>query len=235
LILQLTKIFCLLLICSSLEPDNSKQKTSKIIPEFSLESSCKIFPNKDTLSFPEGINSFISQLNEIIKTKDFNKLLEKVDPDVTVSYGEAIYGKSKFEATWSAANNQELLWQILGQMIILGGDTDQYKNKEAFVFPYTQIDRFYKGVQSDWLNLAVVTEAAVDLVDNTHQEILDTLNYEIVEIIDRSVTGWPKVKTVCGHQIGWVAENKLYSCADYTLVLVRDKKKMWKIKVFSTE
>ena len=95
-------------MCSALAQDNSNQKTSNNIPEFPLETSCKILPNKDTLSFPEGINSFISQLNEIIRTKDFNKLLDKVDPDVTVSYGEAIYGKSKFEATWSAANKQEL-------------------------------------------------------------------------------------------------------------------------------
>lgn len=233
--IEVCKVFLLLLICSSFASCQDMQKPKNDIEIISSEVGCKIRPNKDSLTYPVGMNNFISELNKIVAAKDFKKLLEKVDPKVTVSYGEAIYGKDEFEIYWRDIKEQELLWEILSRILILGGDVDQYQNEESFVFPYLQIDRFYEGVSIDWFNLGVITKSAVNLVDSSQQKIIDTLNFDIIEIIDRSTIGWTKVRTVCDNKLGWIADENFYACTNYSMVIVRDDNEAWKIKVLSTE
>jgi hypothetical protein len=64
---------------------------------------------------------------------------------------------------------------------------------------------------------------------------LDSLSFDLVEITDRSKTGLLKISTICGNKIGWVEEDKLYSCTDFTMILLKDKNEIWKIKVLSTD
>ena len=235
-VLQKNTKYLLLLFCFSIAPAKYK-KNAICFNTIHADLGCKIRPhkNKDSLNYTEGLVGFMFQLQEIVKEKNFKKLVNVVAQDVTVSYGEAIYGKSKFKEYWRDINNQELLWEILQRMLTLGGDNYKYQNQNAFIFPYLKNERFYYGVKKEWFNLAVITDSAVPLYDDSNHKLLESLSYDIVEITDHSESGLSKISTICGNKKGWVQDDKLYTCIDYTMILLKDKNKIWKIKVLSTD
>ena len=79
------------------------------------------------------------------------------------------------------------------------------------------------------------TTSVVTLVKSGSHKLLESLSYDIVEITNHSEPGLSKISTICGNKKGWVQDDKLYTCIDYTMILLKDKNKIWKIKVLSTD
>ena len=227
-------VLILIFICTSFCSCQEFMESNNVSKKEVIADNCHISPNSNSLDNSLGLVTFLDELKQIVHTNDFNRLCELLDSKVTVSYGEALYGKNEFIKYWKDGDNQEQLWNTLNRILALGGDLSEYESEEAYILPYTQTDRFYDGITVDWFSLATVVSSQAYLYDETLQRTVDTLNYDIVEIVDQSNPKFTRIKTVCNDKNGWILNEDIYVCTDYSLVLARDKNEEWRIKVFST-
>jgi hypothetical protein len=227
------KIFNLLLIII-FTSFASCQETNDLI----AKTNCQILPIHDSLNNDSGIVRFLDKLKKITRDKDFSYLCEMLDSKIAVSYSEALYGKKEFIENWKDSINQVQLWNIFNRIIDLGGGFTEYYSKKSYVLPYMQIDEFYNNIDIEFENLAVVTSSKTYLYDEALHTVIDTLDYEITEILEGYQTpNFTKVKILCNKKIGWISNENIYKCSDYSLILGKEEgnEGNWKIIVFAKD
>lgn len=244
--------FCLLLICFLFACIDRDAKTSKNTS--ANDSSIDIQENRDSLyqHYMEAKSNdystkailesgklypvdeapldssfliFRGQLLDIIRAKDFVRLMPLVDQNIKASFGDA-NGKEGFIQMWNLNDlnkiNSSELWSTLESVLQQGGTFSSAGGRRSFTAPYTfsnwpdQYDAFeYMVVQGTGVRFRALPEL--------NGKIITNLSHDIVKILDRNgpeqtiggeTHNWAQVESLDG-EMGYVWGKFLQSPIDF--------------------
>jgi len=185
-------------------------------------------PPADEAARCQGFVAFRTNLQQIITRKDSAALLEIVDPNIRVSFGDA-QGREGFRAMWlTEPARQGDVWAELGKVLDLGG---RCTDANSFVAPY---------VFSDWpedldaFEYAAITGSRVRMrqAPRDTARALAFLDFALVRakgLGDRE-TAWVPVETPDGRK-GFVSRQYVRSPVGWRAFFSR-KEGVWRLVTF---
>lgn len=181
----------------------------------------------DESNIDESFKVFKEELKLAIENKNLNFVLKSLDKEVFNSFGgnEGIEG---FKEYWQINNNETDLWEIIDEVISLGGSFSEDEEVKIFTAPYVTSNW---PIEFDEFEYVAVIDSNVSLreLPDTLSTEVKKLNYEILKY-DNSYyedKNWLKVETDKG-EIGFTLSTKVRSPIDYRIGFQK-KEGDWKI------
>ncbi len=181
----------------------------------------------DESNMDESFKEFKEELKLAIENKNLDFILKALDKEVFNSFGgnEGVQG---FKEYWQINNNDTELWEIIGEVISLGGSFSEDEEGKTFIAPYVT-SNWPLGV--DEFEYIAVIDSNVSLreLPDTLSPEVKKLNYEILKY-DNSYyedKNWIKVETGTGEK-GFVLNKKVRSPIDYRIGFQK-REGNWKI------
>lgn len=195
-----------------------------IIPFFTLGQTTK-FPPMDESGKTSELKSFVVELKETIESRDGQKLLELIHPQIKFDFDEGI-GKEKFRAKWNPESKNSEIWPIMDRIVGLGGvfTKDGANPFFDFVFPY--VNEVDLEDADQYFNTLVITGKDVNVRErpNLASKVVGRLTYDIVTYdYEKSQIGnWYFVQTTDKSIRGYVSADLAYSPVDYRMFLTKE-------------
>jgi hypothetical protein len=146
---------------------------------------------------------FRERLREIVGQKDIFKLLENVDENIKISFGDE-HGLQAFINMWELDSPDKVvtssLWSTLDEVLALGGTFSSYGNNiRYFEAPY--LDQCMPATADPYEQGAIIG-AGVRLRSGPglNTKIIATLSYDVVKFIEET----PITETVGGETHPWI-------------------------------
>lgn len=215
----------------------AKAKTTAM-PTRQIIEVGKLYP-VDQAPLDTGFYVFRELLRQTVANKDAIGLMKVVDPQIQCSFGDD-NGAAAFVRQWEidtpAKTPASQLWGVLDGILAGGGVFDEAKNE--FYAPYVS-GTFPQ--QYDSYTYGAITGSGVRLraEPNMNSEILKTISYDIVEILETSpkddtiggkVFPWHKVR-MADKKEGYIFGQFLGMTVGYRAVFVRKGPQEWKMTV----
>jgi Bacterial SH3 domain len=193
----------------------------------------KLYPTDEAAKDPSFF-TFRARLLRAIKERDSVFLLSSLDPKIRNTFGSD-GGIAEFRKMWRPESANSEVWSQLLNALALGG---KFSDDLVFSAPYVysnfpdEFDAFEHG--------AIIGEGVrVRKEPNTKSEILTTLSFDIVKVIEwgpirakNEKTGWVAVEITNG-QKGYVAEDFIRSPAGYRALFGKQNGR-WLMTAFVT-
>jgi hypothetical protein len=219
----------------NINPNGLKKTILRLIILFLIipclaQAQDKYPPRDDSAKSPE-LQSFVSELKQIIKNKDSEKLLARIHPRVRFDFDEGV-GIQNFKERWQPDNRNSKVWDIMDKIVGLGGvfvknRTDLFYD---FVFPY--VNEVDLKDADQYFNVLVVTGKDVRVREKPDWKsaIIGHLTYDVVNFdYEKSSMGeWYYVETSDKKISGYVSSDFVYSPVDFRMFLTK-KKGRWMI------
>jgi len=183
--------------------------------QLSTAQVAKLYPVDEAARDPSFF-IFRARLLEAIQLRDAAFIISILSPSIKNSFG-GNDGIEEFKKFWKPEHSESRLWNTLMRVVGLGGSFD---GNSRFMAPYTyskfpeEIDGFTHGV-------IIGENVRVRKEPGTAGEVIGTLSYDIVKVIDwePKTAGANKEKWVLvslGKEArGYVAETYIRSPIDY--------------------
>jgi hypothetical protein len=182
-------------------------------------------PPVDESASDASFEAFKAQLQGALQRKDVRGLLNAVDPQVRVSFGDD-NGISAFRRQWRLERpNQSPIWEELGTVLRLGVTRDE----NEFIAPYV-FTRFPQTLDAFTHAAVVKPQATLRASAAETSPKVAVLDYDVVELLGARRRGWVEVRTLGGKQ-GWVQEGDIRSPINYRAFFEK-KGGQWKLTAF---
>lgn len=166
---------------------------------------------------------FREKLLDAVRNKDIFYLLDQLDPNIKVNFGDG-NGVEAFTQAWQLTSEEKTkvspLWDELEKTLQLGGSFD--KDNDLFLsnYVFATLDEPY-----DPFIHAVVVGSGVRYrsAPNLQSKVVGRLSYDVVEVLDRNgptatIGGetypWVKIKSLTGKE-GYIFGKYIVSPIDY--------------------
>lgn len=175
-------------------------------PTQSILEKGKLYP-VDAAPLDTSFLIFRGQLLDIIKAKDFIRLIAIVDQNIKASFGDD-NGKAGFINMWNlndpAKINQSELWANLEKVLREGGSFNVYDGGRSFTAPYTFSNW---SDQYDGFEYVVVKGGGVRFraEPNLSSKIITNFSHDYVKVLDMN---GPE-QTIGGETYNWVQVESL--------------------------
>ena len=226
---------------TKVQQDSIRQLYQQYIEELEVKMPTKCVAERNKINpadeAPLDTAFFVlrEQLKRIVEKRDIFSLLNYIDQNIKVSFGEE-NGQKAFVQKWGLDTPEKIavseLWPTLEQLLNLGG---AFHDDQLFEAPYLgpcwpTEDPYTQGA---------ITGSGVRMrkAPNLTSPVVTNLSYDIVNYIEttphKTVVGsrehpWIKVKTA-KDQIGFVYGQFYRSPIDYRMVFQKNEAGSWKI------
>lgn len=181
-------LICFSLICAQL-PIDSPAYADKLHP---VDEGAK----------DPSFNNFRGQLRSAIKRRDIKFILNRLDPNIEVSFGDCGSGIKCFKQIWQPEKPNSDLWNTLSQVIELGGTFENNESGRLFCAPYV-FTKFPSKVEGKEIQgvpeYSVITGKDVNVRSRPSLKapVVAKLSYNIVKTSfeESSNNNWVKVLT----------------------------------------
>jgi hypothetical protein len=164
-----------------------------------------------------GFAAFRTQLLNVIARRDAAALLQVVDPNVHLTFGDA-RGRADFRKMWLSGDPEHDLWTQMRQVLELGGRCEQ---GDAFTAPYVFTDWPRDLAPHEFL---AVIGAAIPLREkpDARAPVVAPLDFAIVRLTEFDTFGktWLAVETPDG-KAGFISVRSVRSAIDMRAIFVR--------------
>lgn len=162
----------------------------------------KLYPVDEGAKEP-SFNNFRQQLRSAIKRRDTKFILNRLDPNISVSFGVCGSGIKCFKELWQPQKPSSELWHELSKVIELGGTFENNENGKLFCAPYvfTKFPRQVEGKEVEGVpEYSVITGKDVNVRSRPSLKapVVATLSYDIVKTIfeeNSNNSNWVKIAT----------------------------------------
>lgn len=152
-----------------------------LMPILSFGQATKFPPRDDSGKDPE-LNLFVTELKQIIRSKDGQKLIALTHPGFRVGFDEGV-GIDKFKKAWTPDDKNSELWTLMDKIVGLGGVFKKNRSNlfYDFVFPY--VNDVDLENPDDFFKILVVTGKNVNVREkpDIKSKIVGQLTYDIVK------------------------------------------------------
>jgi hypothetical protein len=185
------------------------------------QAQVKKYPPRDESGKDPQLKLFVTDLKEIIRTKDEKRLIAVLHPKVKFDFDEG-FGIEKFKTEFTPGDKNSTLWPILERIVDLGGvflrrPDPNYK----FVFPYVNDMELTDG--DDYFNTMVITGKDVNVREkpDATSKIVGKLTYDVVtfDYKKSQIDNWYYIETADKKIKGFVQNEFVYSPVDYRMFL----------------
>ena len=166
---------------------------------------------------------FREKLLDAVRKKDIFYLLDQLDPNIKVNFGEGS-GVEAFTQAWQLTSEEKTkvspLWEELEKTLELGGAFDKTNDLFLSNYIFATMDEPYDA----YIHAAVVGSGVrYRSAPNLQSKVVGRLSFDIVEILDRNgptetIGGetypWIKIKTLAGKE-GYIFGKYIVSPIDY--------------------
>ncbi len=213
-------------------PENSEVQH----PDLGGTEDVKLYPVDEAPENPE-FEAFRKELTAAARSKDVDFIRRHTDESIRYTFGvnEGLHG---FFRQWELDKTPEEspFWAELLKVLELGG-TFRNEEKTSFVAPYV-FSEFPEDIDPFQHAAVVDKDVKVYAEPSTQAEVLGTLTYSIVRILERHFESeqaqrpvWMKVETFSGNS-GYVPAEKVRSPIDYRGSWVKTDDGKWKMVFF---
>jgi hypothetical protein len=172
-----------------------------------------------------SFHSFRKNLLAALERKDVRALLNAVDPNVRVTFGDE-NGVSAFRRLWKLDRPaQSTIWQELTAVLRLGVTRDE----NEFIAPYV-FTKFPPTLDAFTHAAVIKPEVPLRASAAVTAPRVAVLNYDIVELTGARRHGWIEVRAFGGRN-GWVQEQDIRSPINYRAFFEK-KEGGWKLTAF---
>jgi hypothetical protein len=188
------------------------------------------FPPRDDSGKTSELQLFVKELKEIIRTKNSQRLLIIVHPEIKFDFDDGI-GVEKFKKNWTPEDKNSRLWTIMNKIVELGGVFNKNRTEPFydFVFPYVNEVDLEDG--DDYFATLVITKTGVNVREKPdfNSKLVGQLTYDIVSYnYEKSKDKWYFIQTGDKKISGYISSDFAYSPVDYRMFLTKEKGK-WMI------
>ncbi|GAB5554011.1 MAG: hypothetical protein Sapg2KO_36020 [Saprospiraceae bacterium] len=264
-----TQFFCLLLLCflfacggrdknatttpttSSPSPDLAAIQDS--LYEYYMETRPNDYPKQPIIEkgklYPVDeapiITDFLifrGQLLDIVREKDFVRLIPLIDQNIKADFGEDS-GKAGFIKMWGlndpAKINDSELWSTLERVLSEGGSFHSYDGKRSFTAPYTYSNW---NDEYDGFEYVLVKGGGVRFraLPNLNSKIITNFSHDYVKLLDlngpeQTIGGetynWAQVESLDG-EMGYVWGKFIQSHLDFRAGFEEQAPGKWRMIFF---
>lgn len=145
----------------------------------------KLYPVDEGAKDP-SFNNFRQQLRSAIKRRDTKFILNRLAPNISVSFGVCGSGIKCFKELWQPEKPNSKLWHTLSEVIDLGGTFDNSQSGKLFCAPYV-FTKFPSKVNGEEIQgvseYSVITGKDVNVRSRPSLKapVVATLSYDIVK------------------------------------------------------
>lgn len=162
----------------------------------------KLYPVDEGTKNP-SFNNFRQQLRAAIKRRDTKFILNRLDPNISVSFGVCGSGIKCFKEIWQPEKPNSELWNTLDDVMKLGGTFNNYQGEKSFCAPYV-FTNFPSKVDGEEIqgvpeySVIIGKDVNVRSRPNLQAPVVATLSYDIVKTSfdeNSSNSNWVKIST----------------------------------------
>jgi len=190
----------------------------------------KFPPRDESAKFPD-LQLFASELREIIKNKDSQKLLQRVHPEVKFDFDDGS-GIEQFKKNWKPEDKNSALWGIMDRIVGLGGVFVKNRSNPFFDFVFPYVNELDLDDADQYFTSLVVTgkEVKVREKPDLKSKVVGYLTYDVVNYDPEKSNGdqWYFIQTADQKISGYVHFDFVYSPVDYRMFLTKENGK-WMI------
>lgn len=145
----------------------------------------KLYPVDEGAKDP-SFNNFREQLRSAIKKRDAKFILNRLHPNISVSYGICGNGVKCFKESWQPEKPNSKLWNTLREVIELGGSFEN-QGKKIFCAPYVS-SKFPRQVEGEEIqgvpeySVILGKDVNVRSRPSLNSPVVANLSYDIVKI-----------------------------------------------------
>ena len=182
------------------------------------EPTANKLPPVDETSSDPALKAFRDKLLATIQKRDKTSLISVLAAGIKNDFGGGADGVEGFARQWRINQPDSKVWQVLSDVLILGGT---FTGPKTFCAPYVY-SKFPDTLDAFGYEVIIRESAALLVQPSATAAVIQTLSYDIVEVdYDRSVRDagqanykWLKVTAPSG-QTGYLARADLRSPIDY--------------------
>jgi hypothetical protein len=170
----------------------------------------RLLPVDQAATVPDFF-SFRAQLQIAVARRDVAAVASVLSKDATLSFG-GDSGVEDFSRMWTPSAPESRLWEVLAGVLALGGT---FGPDGTFTAPYI-FSRWPQHTEAYTHMAAIGTGVRVRSAPSTGAQVIEALDYSIVEIVDTpdSESKWVQIKLAAG-RTGFVDRRFLRSPVDY--------------------
>jgi hypothetical protein len=188
-----------------------------------LGQNNKLPPRDDSGKTPEP-QLFVKELKEIIKSKNSQKLLTLVHPQIKLDFDDGI-GIEKFRKNWKPEDKNSSLWTIMNKIVGLGGVFVKNRTNPFFDFVFPYVNQVDLEDGDDYFITLVVTNKNVKVREkpDLNSKVVGQLSYDIVTYDYKKSKdyNWYFIKTTDKKISCYISADFAYSPVDYRMFLTK--------------